>query len=98
MQAYIYKQKNEDLGQIEKLLDCPSKTYIASSRDCSIYQQLKRDLEQKPGLLIISSIAAIGTAVVSGNALLPGCAAIGNGFRTISCIAGAIHPFPTPVL
>ncbi len=50
MQAYIYKQKNEDLGQIEKLLDCPSKTYIASSRDCSIYQQLKRDLEQKPGL------------------------------------------------
>lgn len=61
MQAYIYKQKGEDLEQIEKLLDYPSKTYIASSRDCSIYQQLKRDLEQAPGLLIISSIAAIGS-------------------------------------
>lgn len=61
MKSYIYKRRNEDLMEIEKLINQPCETYIASDRDNSVFQRLKRDIERETGLLVISSISIIGS-------------------------------------
>lgn len=56
----MYRKKNENLTAIEKILDQPYELYIASDRDSSIFQRLKRDVMHEPGLIILSSLYAIG--------------------------------------
>lgn len=60
MKSYIYKRENDDLTEIERLINPPYETYIASDRDSSAFQRLKQDMMHEPGLLIISSLCVIG--------------------------------------
>lgn len=60
MKIYMYRKKDENLTEIEKILDQPYELYIALDCDSSIFQRLKQDIECEPGLLILSSISSIG--------------------------------------
>ena len=60
MKIYMYRKKDENLTEIEKILDQPYELYIALDCDSSIFQRLKQDIEWEPGLLILSSISSIG--------------------------------------
>lgn len=56
MKIYMYRKKDENLPEIEKLLKQPYELYIASERDNNIFQKLKQDIMRESGLLIISSL------------------------------------------
>ncbi len=60
MKVYGYKRENEDLTEVERLINQPYETYIASDRDSNAFQRLKQDMMHEPGLLIISSLCVIG--------------------------------------
>lgn len=60
MKVYVYKRENEDLMEVERLINQPYEIYIASDRDSNAFQRLKQDMIHEPGLLIISSLCAIG--------------------------------------
>ena len=60
MKVYVYKRENEDLTEVERLINQPYETYIASDRDSNALQRLKQDMIHEPGLLIISSLCVIG--------------------------------------
>lgn len=60
MKIYMYRKKDENLPEIEKLLKQPYELYIASERDNNIFQKLKQDIMRESGLLIISSLYVIG--------------------------------------
>ena len=61
MRVYVYKEKNDNLAELEKLLKQPYDLYIASERDHDVFQRLKQDIMYEPGLLVISSLCTIGT-------------------------------------
>ena len=65
---YVYIKKGEDIKEIEILLQKASQgrelyydLYTDFDRDYIAFNQLKRDIEKKAGILIISSINNIGS-------------------------------------
>ena len=65
---YVYIKKGEDIKEIEELIQKASHSrepyydlYIDSDRDYIAFKQLKKDIEKKKGLLVISSINNIGS-------------------------------------
>lgn len=65
---YVYIKKGEDIKEIEVLLQKASQgrelyydLYTDFNRDYIAFNQLKRDIEKKAGILIISSINNIGS-------------------------------------
>ena len=65
---YVYIKKGEDIKEIEVLLQKASQgrelyydLYTDFNRDYIAFNQLKRDIEKKTGILIISSINNIGS-------------------------------------